>query len=424
MPPRKSYTAAFKLEAVNYAKENGNRATARHFGIDEKMVRNWRKSEDQLRLTKKTKRANRGQKARWPALEETVESWVLEQRAANRGVSTIQIRLKAIAVAKELDIVDFNGGPSWCLRFMRRKALSIRARTTLCQSLPEDFKEKLATFRQYCSEKVTTYTMDPDRVINMDEVPLTFDMPMNRTVEKKGTASISIKTTGHEKASFTLVLAVTAGGTKLPPMIIFKRKTMPKEKFPKGIVVQVNEKGWMNNEMMKIWITECFSKRPDGFFHRDRALLVMDSMRAHITDDIKDILHAKNTTPAIIPGGMTKLLQPLDISVNRTFKTGMRLQWEQWMTSGEHSFTSTGRLRRATLSEVATWVLNAWKGVSKTCITNGFRKAEIYPYTDDAASDLSSDEDDVPLSNLLPSAIAELFHSDSEDEDFDGFSDC
>jgi transposase-like protein len=27
MPPRKSYTADFKLEAVAYAKENGNRAT-------------------------------------------------------------------------------------------------------------------------------------------------------------------------------------------------------------------------------------------------------------------------------------------------------------------------------------------------------------------------------------------------------------
>jgi transposase-like protein len=52
MPLRKSYTAAFKLEAVAYAKENGNRATARHFSINEKMVRNWHKQEDELRQTK------------------------------------------------------------------------------------------------------------------------------------------------------------------------------------------------------------------------------------------------------------------------------------------------------------------------------------------------------------------------------------
>ena len=80
----------------------------------------------------------------------------------------------------------------------------------------------------------------------------------------------------------------------------------------------------MNNSMLKSWVTECFAKRPDGFFYRQHALLVMDSMRTHITDDVKDLLHSVNTTPAVILGGMTKLLQPLDISVNRTFKIGIR----------------------------------------------------------------------------------------------------
>jgi transposase-like protein len=148
MTRRKSYTAAFKLEAVADAKENGNRSTGRHFSINEKMVHNWYKQEDELRLTKKSKRANRGQKARWPALEDKIETWVLEQRASLRGVSTTQIRLKAVTMAQEFSIVDFTGGPSWCLRFMRRKQLSIRARTTVCQNLPADFEEKLFTSRK------------------------------------------------------------------------------------------------------------------------------------------------------------------------------------------------------------------------------------------------------------------------------------
>jgi transposase-like protein len=303
MPPRKSYTAAFKLEAVTYAKENGNRATGHQFSINEKMVRNWRKQEDELRLTKQSKRANRGQKARWPALEDKIETWVLEQRASLRGV-------KAVTMAEEFLITDFTGGRSWCLRFMRRKQLSIRARTTVCQNLPAEFEEKLSTFRKYCQDKVNDYSIHPDHVINMDEVPLTFYLPMNRTVEKTGSSTISLKT-GHEKASFTCVLACTASGIHLPPMLIFKRKTMPKEKFPRGVIIKVNEKGWMSNSMLKSWVTECFAKRPDVFFHLQRAMLVMNSMRAHITDDVKDLLHSVNTTPAVIPGGMTKLLQPL-----------------------------------------------------------------------------------------------------------------
>ena len=149
----------------------------------------------------------------------------------------------------------------------------------------------------------------------------------------------------------------------------------------------------------------------------------MDSMRAHITEDIKDLLDAKNTTPAIIPGGLTKLLQPLDISVNRTFKSGMRTLWEEWMSTGEHSFTNTGRLRRATLPEVTNWILQSWKSVSISCILNGFRKAEIFPYINDDDMDCSSDEEDnIPIARILPTAIAELFYSDSKSDNFEGFS--
>ena len=47
----------------------------------------------------------------------------------------------------------------------------------------------------------------------------------------------------------------------------------------------------------------------------------MDSMRAHLTEDVKKKVNEENTIPVIIPVGLTKILQPLDISVNKSFKT-------------------------------------------------------------------------------------------------------
>ena len=70
-------------------KEHGNRAAARHFEVNEKQVREWRKQEDMLRVSKKSLKAKRGNKARWPELETALETWVLEQRAACRGVNTV-----------------------------------------------------------------------------------------------------------------------------------------------------------------------------------------------------------------------------------------------------------------------------------------------------------------------------------------------
>ena len=152
---RHAYDADFKLKAVAHAVEHGNRAAAREFNINESMVQKWRKQADELRQVKKTKKSFRGNKARWPQLEDKLEQWVIEQRAATRAVSTVTIRMKATALAREMNINEFQGGPSWCFRFMRRRNLSIRARTTVSQQLPKDYQEKLATFRAYCKDKIT-----------------------------------------------------------------------------------------------------------------------------------------------------------------------------------------------------------------------------------------------------------------------------
>ena len=82
----------------------------------------------------------------------------------------------------------------------------------------------------------------------MDEVPLTFDVPWNKKVDVKGAKTIMIKTSGNEKTRYTVVLACCADGTKLPPLLIFKRKTLPKDVIPHGIYVQVHSKGWMEKE--------------------------------------------------------------------------------------------------------------------------------------------------------------------------------
>ena len=51
-----------------------------------------------------------------------------------------------------------------------------------------------------------------------------------------------------------------------------------------------------------------------------KSLLVLDSFNAYKTDVIKHRFYEKNTDLAIIPGGLTSRLQPLDVSLNKFFK--------------------------------------------------------------------------------------------------------
>ena len=196
---------------------------------------------------------------------------------------------------------------------------------------------------------------------------------------------------------------------------------MPKEKLCDDVVVHVQKKGWMDCDGMKIWAEKVWQKRPVSIFDRT-SLLIFDSFSGHIDQGVRDDLKKKHkTTTAVIPGGLTKKLQPLDISVTRAFKSRMREQWEQWMTAGIHSFTESGKMRRATLTEVCEWVSRAWNSVPVTAITNGFRKAGISS-DDPVESDNSSDEDDADNhGETLHGDFLLLFNSDSENEDFDGF---
>nr|XP_046260070.1 uncharacterized protein phf11 isoform X4 [Scatophagus argus] len=138
---RHAYEAHFKLQAISHAVQHGNRAAAREFNISESMVRKWRKQEDDLCRAKKTRKSFRGNKARWPQLEDKIEQWVIEQRTGGRSVSTVSIRLMATAVAHDMKINDFQGGPSWCFRFMKRRNLFVHRRTTISQQLLKEYEE-------------------------------------------------------------------------------------------------------------------------------------------------------------------------------------------------------------------------------------------------------------------------------------------
>ena len=89
----------------------------------------------------------------------------------------------------------------------------------------------------------------------------------------RGEKTILVKTTGHEKSRFTVVLACLANGVGLKPMVIFKRKTQPKGNFPAGVVVHNQPKGWMDESGVLLWTNKVWGNRPGGLW-KERSLLV------------------------------------------------------------------------------------------------------------------------------------------------------
>jgi hypothetical protein len=77
---------------------------------------------------------------------------------------------------------------------------------------------------------------------NRDEVPVRFDMPSSRTVNLMEAKEVSVATTGHKRSNFTVVLCITADGSKLP------FSEMEAEEIPKEILNAIDSFNVESNE--------------------------------------------------------------------------------------------------------------------------------------------------------------------------------
>ena len=237
---RNSYDSNFKLRVINFAEQHTNAAAEREFGINEKMIRDWRKKKTQLEALERPLKKMRQNSSPAEALERELIDWVTDLRRRGYIVTRGAIRLRALERAskdKTLAPQDFKASAGWCTRFMTRHDLTLRQKTHIAQKLPADVEKKVENFHSFVLKQRKRHDYPLAAIGNMDETPISFDLPPNRTVDFKGQKTITVKTTGAEKSYMTVVLSCLADGTKLPPMVVFKRKTMPKEKFATGILV-------------------------------------------------------------------------------------------------------------------------------------------------------------------------------------------
>lgn len=392
MSSRSYYTASFKRKVIVVAKETGNNlATARRYGVSEANVQRWMKDADRLQSCSGTRKAFSGpRKGRHPELEEELLTFVRNARNGCIAVTTEMVQTKAREIARQrgLSAAVFKASKHWVQRFMKRSGLSLRRRTSICQRLPVDFEEKLTSFQRYVIGLRRRHGYCLGQIGNADQTPIYFDMPLTRTVEAVGAKQVKVRTTGNEKQRVTVMLACTADGRRLPPYIIFSRKTLPKtEVFPRGAIIRCNDKGWMTAELFDEWIRLVWLRRP-GALLSPRSMLVVDSFRGHTCDTSKALLANNKCDMVVIPGGMTSQLQPLDVCINKPFKDRVRCLYNEWMQEGDHALTPTGRLKRASLSQLVGWILDAWHGIPDTMVVRSFQKCGISNALDGSEDDL------------------------------------
>jgi len=152
-------------------------------------------------------------------------------------------------------------------------------------------------------------------------------------------------------------------------------------------------------------------------FLKKPPLLVCDQFKTHVTESTKRLATKLKTHLAVIPGGLTSQLQPLDVSFNKWFKGFMHEEWAKWIEASTHHVTPAGRVKRPSISNVCEWVKNSWQRVTSETIVKSFKKCVISNALDGSEDDILYEESDTSSENN---------HEDDfsgSDDDFLGFYD-
>ena len=124
----------------------------------------------------------------------------------------------------------------------------------------------------------------------------------------------------------------------------------------------------MNEDLTADWVDRVFGNMAFG----EKRPLVWDSFRPHIKDRIKEVVRKRNAIMAVIPGGCTKILQPLDVSINKPFMGFFRELYDEWFRAGEFEYTRGGNIKPPSLFQQIVWIAEAYKKVTKAVVKKLF----------------------------------------------------
>jgi len=336
-------------------------------------------------------------------------NFVDKLREQKKAVTTNMIMAKMLQLKPELKELKKKTLQKRVYRFLDRNNYSIRKASHVGQPLPLKALDLFYEFfRDIVRKRVQLGIYDNmddyDRIVNIDETPVYFEMITDKTINKKGVKVISVETKGNEKKLISCVLAVSAGGKKLIPTLIFKggRDGNLETKYKnlevvknKKIVIYFQSNAWCDEAIFKRWVKDVYINYEEEIIKK-KCILIMDKSPSHIYRS--KYLEKKGKNYVFIPGGLTRYLQPLDIGINRQFKDQLKnnyltdmaenigdndeLKEEEKMKQYYNAFGDSknpSELDKQRLN-VINWVIDVWwddEKIKISSILNSFRKAAI-----------------------------------------------
>ncbi|XP_065673952.1 uncharacterized protein LOC136090904 [Hydra vulgaris] len=287
------------------------------------------------------------------------------------GLTTIDVHRLAYDFAKQMGIDNpFNkeskmAGMDWLRGFMSRNPqFSIRTLQATSISRAIGFnKPKINQFFSVYKSLFEEHKFSAKQLWNMDETGITNVRKPGKITATKDKRKVSEITSGERGVSVTVVCAMSASGTYVPPLFIFPRLQMTDRLAvgaTSGSIIRVSSSGWTDSSLFIEWLTHFVAVT-----------------HASITNEQLIVLDVRDNGIYLItlPPHCTHKMQPSDRTFFKSLKVGYNTAASNWMLSHQG--------RRISFFEMAgifATAFNFTANIDKA--VNGFRCSGLYPKND------------------------------------------
>ena len=305
--------------------------------------------------------ASKGKFTRSPFhhLETILYNDILTKRKSGHRVSNTFIRIRALAIFKELkeqgvqgyNTMTFKASNGWRTNFIKRRKLKYRRKKSGKLFSANDHIPKYLDFlktlrfkilcprdNEECDEIYGRFP--PSRRYNMDQVPLPFVVSQEFTFTLNEDVNIHMTCPSEalRKRQWTMHCIVNAGAgddrhawvdlvSKGTGKQISKEET---SRYNKSVGMFWQQNAWVDGPVM-IELAKKFVQEKVRRHGNEWICLFADNLRAHLLQEVKEIFGSNQVLLIYFPPSMTEMVQPIDAGYGRSLRSAIGRELDAWL---------------------------------------------------------------------------------------------